>query len=670
MADKLKAKLQKTGVTINANLNRISYDHTILSGRDADDQHPISAITGLEDELADKATQDDIYPLKSAVENSGIGYYKKVSKFIDRTLVSGDWYVGYVTLGYVDFYLAYGWTYKVTIDGTETVLTCGYFEEDDVYGLCLDPQGAETRRYICSEYTGNEIEWYMWVFGDFEPPEQMYIKVEMSGETRAVFDETTIHPSDWESVWIAGCIIDTPEHQADFESNIIATVNGVQIESIISYIDWLDGWAFDLGNDLALYVGYESSELLSPTIPDCDITIKVDAVDEFALITSKISGDFIDGQSLSLPFATTSDYGITKLSSSVSNTAENVAATSSAVKQAYDKAVAADGARVTAGKKSGTSLGTYATAEGYNTTASGYSAHAEGYNTTASAYYSHAEGYGTSASGYYSHAEGCNTTARAYYSHAEGWNTTANKRSQHVFGEYNVADATGATDTRGSYIEIVGNGTGTSQRSNARTLDWDGNEVLAGKLTVGTAPSADMDVATKKYVDDNSSGLPSQSGKSGKFLSTDGSSAYWENLPIFVATYGTTDFVTLAAKAVGGSYVYAKRFSGNDYVFAPLSSFTLANGAYFEYGTGTGDVYYLKCDTNSNWSVVTCENVPTSRTINSKALSSDITLTASDVGALPDDTVIPTVPTDVSDFNNDAGYLTLATLPIYDGSVV
>lgn len=35
--------------------------------------------------------------------------------------------------------------------------------------------------------------------------------------------------------------------------------------------------------------------------------------------------------------------------------------------------------------------------------------------------------------------------------------------------------------------------------------------------------------------------------------------------------------------------------------------------------------------------------VPTSRTINSKALTSDITLTASDVGALPDSTVIPTV---------------------------
>jgi hypothetical protein len=35
--------------------------------------------------------------------------------------------------------------------------------------------------------------------------------------------------------------------------------------------------------------------------------------------------------------------------------------------------------------------------------------------------------------------------------------------------------------------------------------------------------------------------------------------------------------------------------------------------------------------------------VPTSRTVNGKALTSNITLTASDVSALPDSTIIPTV---------------------------
>lgn len=47
--------------------------------------------------------------------------------------------------------------------------------------------------------------------------------------------------------------------------------------------------------------------------------------------------------------------------------------------------------------------------------------------------------------------------------------------------------------------------------------------------------------------------------------------------------------------------------------------------------------------------------VPNTRTVNGKALSSDISLTASDVGALPDSTVIPT---DTSDLTNGAGFIT------------
>lgn len=47
--------------------------------------------------------------------------------------------------------------------------------------------------------------------------------------------------------------------------------------------------------------------------------------------------------------------------------------------------------------------------------------------------------------------------------------------------------------------------------------------------------------------------------------------------------------------------------------------------------------------------------VPTSRTVNSKALSANITLTASDVGALPDTTAIPSK---TSDLTNDSGFLT------------
>lgn len=145
--------------------------------------------------------------------------------------------------------------------------------------------------------------------------------------------------------------------------------------------------------------------------------------------------------------------------------------------------------------------GTNSHAEGSYTVASAIDSHAEGSNTTSDGGYSHAEGSGTIASGPGSHAEGLDTEASSTAAHAEGIGTIAQRKSQHVFGEYNKPDTTGSTTIRGTYVEIVGNGSYTNSRSNARTLDWSGNETLAGKLTVGAAPTSDMDVATKQYTD-------------------------------------------------------------------------------------------------------------------------------------------------------------------------
>ena len=95
-------------------------------------------------------------------------------------------------------------------------------------------------------------------------------------------------------------------------------------------------------------------------------------------------------------------------------------------------------------------------------------------------------GYLPTISGLYAHAEGANTDATGSASHAEGNSTIAKHACQHVFGAYNIEDpSTSATTKKGNYIEIVGNGIGatSSERSNARTLDWDGNEWLAGSLT-------------------------------------------------------------------------------------------------------------------------------------------------------------------------------------------
>ena len=131
------------------------------------------------------------------------------------------------------------------------------------------------------------------------------------------------------------------------------------------------------------------------------------------------------------------------------------------------------------------SSGTCSHAEGAGN-ASGNWSHAEGGSTKALAHYAHAEGNETKASGYYgSHAEGFMTEASGDSSHAEGTYTKATHKSQHVFGAYNKEDPNSSgSGSRGTYIEIVGNGNANNNRSNARTLDWEGNEVLAGDLVI------------------------------------------------------------------------------------------------------------------------------------------------------------------------------------------
>lgn len=82
-------------------------------------------------------------------------------------------------------------------------------------------------------------------------------------------------------------------------------------------------------------------------------------------------------------------------------------------------------------------------------------------------------------------AFGADVEASGRYSHAQGNGTIANHRSAHTFGEFNVADPNASLGIdRGGYAEIVGNGTSDTARSNARTLDWSGNERLAGDVYV------------------------------------------------------------------------------------------------------------------------------------------------------------------------------------------
>lgn len=162
--------------------------------------------------------------------------------------------------------------------------------------------------------------------------------------------------------------------------------------------------------------------------------------------------------------------------------------------------------------KNVSAIGTYSHAEGSDTEATGGVSHAEGQETHAQAIGSHAEGYITYAKGSHSHAEGEGSKAYGENSHAEGEFTDARGRNAHSEGLYTDADgdcshasgegtvaeydhqtAIGRYNKTGSSMSdkalIIGNGNDAYSRSNAFTVDWDGNIEAQGAIAAGGYPS-------------------------------------------------------------------------------------------------------------------------------------------------------------------------------------
>ena len=252
--------------------------------------------------------------------------------------------------------------------------------------------------------------------------------------------------------------------------------------------------------------------------------------------------------------------------------------------------------------------GMYSHAEGYGTTASASQSHAEGNYTLASGDRSHAEGDYSKATGVYSHAEGGYAVAAGSYSHSEGDNTLAYGNRSHAEGMYNIAygeasrvsgkysvgdfdswsgwvsgtsyavgdkvkitttisnktvakgyvctTANSDTEftsskwsevTNGLYAEVVGNGTSENSRSNARSLDWAGNEYLKGDIYVGC--NADSSGGTKLYnaVEEyaSESSFPA-TGETGKIYIAD------DNDELFRWDTTSSDYVSVGGGGGGG----------------------------------------------------------------------------------------------------------------------
>lgn len=124
-------------------------------------------------------------------------------------------------------------------------------------------------------------------------------------------------------------------------------------------------------------------------------------------------------------------------------------------------------------------VGTFSFALGTGVMATGNVAFAIGSTTEASGEMSFSSGISTKASGKASSGKGMGADAQGDYSSAEGYYTRAYGENQHVQGKWNKED----NDNR--YAHIVGNGEDGMHRSNAHTLDWDGNAWFKGKVYVG-----------------------------------------------------------------------------------------------------------------------------------------------------------------------------------------
>lgn len=153
--------------------------------------------------------------------------------------------------------------------------------------------------------------------------------------------------------------------------------------------------------------------------------------------------------------------------------------------------------------------GTYGPhAEGFASKAlAEYGPHAEGYGSVASGNYaSHAEGFGTKASGINgSHSEGYGSVASGGASHAQNEATIAASNNQTALGKYNVADN---ADT---YAVIVGNGTADNARSNALTVEWNGDVKSSGDIEDGSG-NVLADKADTSAVPTKTSDLANDSG--------------------------------------------------------------------------------------------------------------------------------------------------------------
>lgn len=123
--------------------------------------------------------------------------------------------------------------------------------------------------------------------------------------------------------------------------------------------------------------------------------------------------------------------------------------------------------------------------------------------------------------------------------------------------------------------------------------------------------------------------VPPSSASNGQVLTYNNNTWSAQAVPeeIFVATYNSTSFSDVVAAYTAGKIVVCKY----NYFYYILHYYDTAQAIFS--ATSSTNVKTIAVSSSNSWSASTTTFVPSTRTINGKALSSNITLNASDVGA-------------------------------------
>ena len=327
------------------------------------------------------------------------------------------------------------------------------------------------------------------------------------------------------------------------------------------------------------------------------------------------------------------------LSPDSENPVQNAVLTA-ALAQKADKTNAVIGNSVSLGRKENTTVGARSVAAGDTAEASGYAAQALGMRTTASGNYAHAEGSAGTAAGVASHAEGGSTLAGNTCAHAEGSGSEAAGTASHAeggnsyaAGNYSHAEGNGAS-AAGNQAHAEGNGSAAAAAS--AHAEGDGTTASGeSSHAEGYHSAASATAAHAEGFASVAAGVGAHAGGVGTVASGVAQRA--------IGKYNTEDANGLYAVIAGGGTADSARKN--------IGTLDWNGNAWFRGNVKIG---------GSSRGDVAAKTVATQDMLAAKADLSALAAvaTSGSYGDLSGKPAIPTVPTKVSAFSNDAGYLT------------